>query len=518
LNAATNRGLLGALLTVGSNTVLSRILGLVRDVVIARLFGAGSGADAFFVAFRIPNFMRRLFAEGAFSQAFVPILSEYRSAKDIADVRDLIAHTAGLLGAVVLALTIIGVVAAPILVAVFAPGFVGAEAGKLELTATMLRITFPYLLFISLAALAAGALNTYERFGAPAFTPVLLNVCIIGCALGLSPHLEEPVIALAWGVALGGVAQLGFQLPFLATLGLLVRPRLARSHKGVTRVLKLMAPAVFGASVGQINLLLDTLIASFLVTGSVSWLYFSDRLMEFPLGVFGIALATVILPRLSKQHVTDSPQAFSDTLDWALRWATLIAIPASVGLAVLAGPLLSTLFQYGEFRGGDVRMASLSLMAYAVGLSGFIFVKILAPGYFSRQDTRTPVRIGIIAMVANIVFNLMLVFSLAHVGLALATGLSAMLNAALLYAGLRRDKVYMPREGWMRFNLAIIAASIVMGGAVGFMAGPLDGWLSATLIERAVHLTALVVGGAACFGLCALLFGVRPRHLRRPGL
>lgn len=518
MNAKPKRGLLGALFTVGGNTIASRILGLARDIIIARLFGAGSGADAFFVAFRIPNFLRRLFAEGAFSQAFVPVLSEYRARRDEREVQDLVAHTAGTLGLALLVLTLVGVFAAPVLIAVFAPGFVTADGNKLELAADMLRITFPYLLFISLTALAGGVLNTFERFGPPAFTPVLLNISMIGCALGLAPFLDEPVMALAWGVALGGVAQLLFQFPFLARLGLLVRPRLSRGHEGVKRILKLMGPAVFGASVGQLNLLLDTVLASFLVTGSVTWLYFSDRLMEFPLGVFGIALATVILPRLSSEHATARPEAFSATLDWALRWGVLIAVPASVGLGVLAGPLLATLFQYGQFSGGDVRMASLSLTAYAIGLSGFILVKILAPGYFARQDTRTPVRIGIIAMVANAVFNLALVFTLAHAGLALATAMSAMLNAGLLYRGLRTTGVYAPLPGWGRFFLAVMLAALAMGLFVDWFAGPLSLWLSSDLQWRVTHLAMVVPAGAVVFGLTALILGVRPGQLRRPGV
>ncbi len=518
LKTLRKAGLLASLLTVGSNTVVSRILGLIRDITIARLFGAGSGADAFFVAFRIPNFLRRLFAEGAFSQAFVPVLSEYRANRSHDEVVGLVAHTVGALGGVLTLVTVAGVVLAPAVVAIFAPGFIEASDEKWELTVTMLRITFPYILFISLTALAGGVLNTYGRFGPPAFTPVLLNISIIGCALGLSPYLDEPVTALAWGVAVGGITQLAFQFPFLARVGLLVRPRLSRGHEGVKRILRLMAPAIFGASVGQINLLLDTLLASFLVTGSVSWLYFSDRLMEFPLGVFGIALATVILPRLSTEHATDEPEKFSQTLDWALRWAVLIAIPSSVALAVLAGPMLTTLFQYGAFSPGDVRMASLSLMAYAIGLSGFIFVKVLAPGYFARQDTKTPVKVGIIAMVANLVFNLMLVFTLAHAGLALATALSSMVNAGLLYRGLRQSGVYTPGEQWGRFALAVVVSAIVMGAVVHLLAGPLSDWFAAELTERALHLAGLVVSGAVCYALCVLVFGIRPRHLRRPGL
>ena len=398
-------------------TTISRVLGLVRDVVIANYFGAKEGTDAFFVAFRIPNFFRRLFAEGAFSQAFVPVLSEYKTQRTDDDVKGLIDNVAGYLGGAVLLISIIGVVCAPVIVMIFAPGFL-AIPGRYDLTVTMLRITFPYLLFISLTAFAAGIFNTYGRFGVPAFTPVLLNLSLIMAAIGLAPMLEQPVIALAWGVLIGGMVQLGFQVPFLWRLKRLPRPRLRRQHEGVRRIFRLMLPAVFGVSVTQINLLVDTLIASFLVTGSVSWLYYSDRLVEFPLGVFGVALATVILPSLSQRHAEGSAEVFSHTLDWALRWVMVIGAPAMLGLILLAGPMLTTLFQYGAFQDHDVTMASRSLMAYTVGLLGYILIKILAPGFYARQDTRTPVRIGIIAMVANIVLNIILVFPLAHAGLA----------------------------------------------------------------------------------------------------
>ncbi|MEE8286269.1 MAG: murein biosynthesis integral membrane protein MurJ, partial [Gammaproteobacteria bacterium] len=345
--------------------MVSRVLGLVRDVIIAWVFGASQGnTDAFFVAFRLPNFLRRLFAEGAFSQAFVPILGEYKSQRSHQEVRELTAHVAGTLGAVLLAVTAVGVLAAPVLVMIFAPGFL-ADEEKFALTVQMVRITFPYILFVSLTAFAAGLLNTYGRFGVPAFTPVLLNLALIGAALLLAPLMAEPITALAWGVLIAGLAQLAFQLPFLRRLGLLTMPRFSRAHQGVRRVVRLMMPAAFGASVAQINLLIDTLIASFLVTGSVSWLYYSDRLVEFPLGVFAIAMATVILPNLSQHHARESVESFSDTLDWGLRWVLVVATPSALGLILLADPILTTIFQHGEFSPRDVHMASLSLMAYA---------------------------------------------------------------------------------------------------------------------------------------------------------
>ncbi len=399
-----NRGLLGSSLVVGTMTMLSRVLGLTRDVVFARFIGAEAGADAFFVAFKIPNFLRRLFAEGAFAQAFVPVLSEYRSQGSIAAVKGLIDRVAGCLGLSLILITALAVIGAPVLTAVFAPGFVN-DPVKYQLASDMIRITFPYLLLISLTGLSGAILNSYDRFAVPAFTPVLLNVSLISAAVIVSPYFEVPVMALAWGVFAAGVIQLLFQLPFLMRLGLMPTPKLDWQDAGVKRVLSLMAPAIFGVSVSQINLLLDTVLASFLPTGSVSWLYYSDRLAELPLGVFGIAVATVILPGLSRQHASDSPEKFSETLDWALRLILLIALPAAVALVILAEPILATLFQYGKTTVVDVNMSSLSLQAYAVGLVAFMLIKVLAPGYFARQDMKTPVRIGIIAMASNMVLN-----------------------------------------------------------------------------------------------------------------
>jgi len=513
MGARLSRRLLKSTATVGANTMLSRVLGLVRDVVIAWAFGASRDTDAFFVAFRLPNFLRRLFAEGAFSQAFVPILGEYKSQRSHEEVRELTAHVAGTLGAVLLVVTAIGVLAAPVLVMIFAPGFLANEE-KYSLTVQMVRITFPYILFVSLTAFAAGLLNTYGRFGVPAFTPVLLNLALIGAAVWLAPQMAEPVTALAWGVLVAGIAQLAFQLPFLKRLGLLAAPRLSRAHEGVARIVRLMMPAAFGASVAQINLLIDTLIASFLVTGSVSWLYYSDRMVEFPLGVFAIAMATVILPSLSEQHAEDDAGSFSDTLDWAMRWVVLVATPSALGLALLASPILITLFQYGEFSARDAHMASLSLMAYALGLIGFMMIKVLAPGYFARQDTRTPVRVGIIALVANLVMNLALVVPLKHAGLALATSLAAFINAGLLYRGLRREGVHAARPGWAAFIAKVAIANLAMSAFLIYVRGDVSLWIAADLSERVTRLALVVIGGACVYAACLVGAGIRPRHLR----
>ena len=510
------RPLFASIATTGANTLLSRVLGLVRDIVIARAFGASAGADAFFVAFRIPNLLRRLFAEGAFSQAFVPVLSEYREQRGHEEVRELAACVSGVLGAVLLGMSVLGVAAAPLLVLVFAPGFLDAGT-QYELAVQMLRITFPYLLFISLTSFAAGILNACGRFGVPAFTPVLLNLSLIGATLWLAPRMAEPVVALAFGVLIAGVAQLAFQLPFLAALRMLVVPRLRWAHEGVKRIMRLILPAAFGASVAQINILIDTLIASFLVTGSISWLYFSDRVVELPLGVFGIAIATVILPSLSARHARAERDAFSHTLDWALRCVVLIAVPSTLGLVMLSQPILATLFHYGAFTGHDVRMASLSLMAYAFGLAGFMLVKVLAPGFFARQDTRTPVRIGLVALLANLVLNLVLVVPLQHAGLALASALAAYLNAALLFLALRRAGVYRPGPGWRAIGAKTLLACLVMAALLWWFTGESRLWLEMAGEERAARLVALVAGGALAYLLSMAALGLRLRDLRAPG-
>ncbi|MDX1594770.1 MAG: murein biosynthesis integral membrane protein MurJ, partial [Gammaproteobacteria bacterium] len=463
-------------------------------------------------AFKIPNFLRRMFAEGAFAQGFVPVLSEVKTRRGPGEVRELVDHVAGSLGLVLFVLTAVAVVAAPLLIMLFAPGFIDDD-GRFDLAAGMLRITFPYLLFISLTACAGGILNAYGRFAVPAFTPVLLNLALLGAAWWLAPRMAEPITALAWGVFVAGIAQLAFQLPFLARLGLLPRPRPNFRDPGVRRIMKLMAPALFGASVTQINLLVDTLIASFLVTGSVSWLYYSDRLVEFPLGVFGIAMATVILPSLSQRHAETDPAAFARTLDWALRWVLLVGTPCAVGLVVLAGPILATLFQYGAFTPADVDMASRSLMAYAVGLLGFILVKVLAPGYFARQDTKTPVKIGIVAMATNIVMNLVLVWSLAHAGLALATSIAAFVNAGLLYRGLRRGGVCLHAPGWRGLFARVVLANAALAALLWWGAGDLSDWFGWDAMSRTGHLVAWIAAGGVLYFGVLFASGVRPADL-----
>ncbi len=502
---------------VAQMTLISRLLGFVRDVVIARIFGAGVAADVFFVAFKIPNLFRRLFAEGAFSQAFVPVLTEHKNAGDPDEVIDLVGATTGALALVLFLVVALGVLAAPIFIAVFAPGFI-QDAEKWELASCLLRITFPYLLFISLTALFGSLLNTYGRFALPALTPALLNIALIAAALLLAPRMEQPVVALAIGVLVGGVLQFAVQFGAVLRLGVLRRIRVNFAHSGVRQILRLMGPAVFGVSVGQINLMIDTLIASFLTVGSISWLYYSDRLMEFPLGVFGIALATVVLPSLSKQHAEGEPEAFSATLDWALRLVLIIGLPASLALAILAEPMLSTLFQYGALTEHDVTMAGRSLVAYSAGLVAFILVKVLAPGFYAKQDTRTPVRIGIAAMCTNVVLNLALVVPLAHAGLALATALSAFLNAGLLLKALLANGSYRPGRGWLPYALKVTAAVVIMCLVLSFMTVEQSRWTAAEAPDRALMLAQLIAAGAASYFAALFALGVRPRHFaHRPG-
>ena len=486
----------------------------MRDLVYAHVFGADAHTDAFFVAFKIPNFLRRLFAEGAFATAFVPVLTEYKTKRDFAELKDFVDHLAGALGLVLLTISVLGVLGAPALVSVFAFGWVmGEEHAKLALAADMLRLTFPYLLFISLTAFAGGILNSYQRFAVPAVTPVLLNLALIASALWLAPRMETPIVALAWGVLIAGITQFVFQIPFLRRIHLMPSFKPKFKDAGVRRVMRLMVPALFAVSVTQINLLIDTVLASTLQTGSISWLYYSDRLMEFPVGILGVALGTVILPHLSRKEAEAAPQAFSHTLDWGLRTTIILGVPAAIGLVLLAGPLIATLFLSDVFLPNDVIQARLSLMAYSSGLLAFILIKVLAPGYYARQDTKTPVKIGVIAMVSNMVLNLLLIWSLAHAGLALATSLSAYLNAGLLLIGLQRAGVYTPEAGWFALWIKVAAGCITMGVVLWLGSPSLDAWLTASLLQRVWWLASLIAAGALSYFLVLFMFGFRPRHL-----
>ena len=514
-----NTGLLRAGIIVSAMTFLSRVLGLVRDVVVARLMGDGAAADVFFLVNKIPNFLRRLFAEGAFAQAFIPVLTEQQAKKDNAALIEFIGKVTGTLGIIVFFTAIVGVIGSPVIAALFGTGWFidylnnEPEGAKFELAAVMLKITFPYLFFVALTALSGAILNAVNKFSVAAFTPVLLNIAIISCALLLSPRFEEPAFGLAWGVFVGGVAQLTFQIPFLLKEGLLVKPSWGWSHPQVTKVRRLMIPALFGVSVSQINLLLDTLIASFLVTGSMSWLYYSDRLLEFPLGLFGIAIATVILPTLSRNHIGKNPEAFQQNIDWAVRAVCFVGFPAAAGLGVLAEPILKVIFERGAFTSQTAIMASFSLTAYAIGLVGFMLVKVLAPGFFSRQDTKSPVKFGIICMVANMAFNLILVIPLAYIGLALATSLSGLLNAGLLYYALRRDKVYVLSQQTKAFILrSLISTALMVLGLRIFMNH--SDFNNGNSLEQVILLASGVLGAGLIYIFSSFFVGIRPRQLK----
>ncbi|GAD01544.1 MULTISPECIES: murein biosynthesis integral membrane protein MurJ [Agarivorans] len=505
---------------VSAMTLISRILGLARDVVIANLMGAGVAADVFFFANKIPNFLRRLFAEGAFAQAFVPVLTEYKQKSSEDEVRELIAKVSGTLGLAVTIVTLFGIIGSPLIAALFGTGWFiswlndGPDAAKFELSAFLLKITFPYLWFVTFTGLSGAILNAFGRFAVAAFTPVLLNVAVISFAIFVSPNLEQPEVGLAMGVFFGGLIQFLFQLPFLFRLKLLQKPSWGWKHPGVVKIRTLMIPALFGVSVSQINLLLDTLIASFLITGSISWLYYSDRLLEFPLGLFGIAIATVILPSLSQRHVDKSPQQFQQTMDWAVRMVCFLGIPATVGLALLGQPILQVLFMRGAFDQQDVLNASYSLMAYSGGLLFFMLVKVLAPGYYSRQDTKTPVKIGIIAMASNMGFNLIFAIPYGYIGLAIATALSALLNASLLYRGLHKQGVYKLGSPTLVCIVKILVASTLMGGLIVWLSPLAEQWFALSWIDSVWQL--LICVAAAVISYLVLLFclGIRLAHLK----
>jgi putative peptidoglycan lipid II flippase len=505
--------LLRALAAISSLTFVSRVLGYARDFFIARLFGASLATDAFFVAFKIPNLLRRLFAEGAFSQAFVPILAEQKN-NNPSEVRDLIDRVATLLSIALVIAAALGMAAAPLIVYVTAPGF-AAEPEKFALTVELLRITFPYIIFISLVSLSAGILNTWNRFSIPALTPALLNVAFIVGAVFFADSFDPPVLVLAWAVFAGGLLQLGLQIPVLARLGLLPRWRLDLRHPGVRRILFLIVPAAFGVSVSQVSQLINQVFASFLVTGSVSWLYYADRLMEFPAGMLGVAVGTILLPSLSRYHAGDAREEYSRLLDWGLRVTLVLALPAAAALAVLAIPLIATLFHYGRFGVEDAWMTRQALVAYSVGLVGMILVKILAPGFYARQNVVTPVRIGIATLVATQVMNLAFIGPLKHAGLALAIALGACLNAALLYRHLRAQQIYSPQAGWGAFALKIAVAVAVMAVALYFAMGAPQWWLAAAWQAKLAALVALVVLGAAVYAGCLFAMGFRLRQFSR---
>jgi putative peptidoglycan lipid II flippase len=516
-------GLLRASAAFGSMTLLSRIAGFVRDMLQARLFGASAAMDAFLIAYRIPNFLRRIFAEGSFAQAFVPVYSELKQKGDTAALRDFLDHVAGALCAVVLLVTALGMLLAPWLAELFMAG-APAVPGKGEQIAAMLRITFPYLFFISLTSLAGAVLNSHGRFALPALTPVLHNVAVIAAMLALAPLFAVPPMALAWGVLAAGVLQFALLWPALGRFGLRPRLRLQRGHPGVRRVATLMLPTLFSSSVAQINLLVGTVFAAWLATGSQSWLYLAERLAEFPLGLFGVAIGTVILPHLARRHADTDAEGYSAALDWGLRTVLLVALPAGLGLGLLAEPITAAVFQYGRFTPYDTRMASWAVLAMSLGVPAFMLSKVLAPAFYARQDTRTPMRVAIVTVLANLLLTVALVTPLwlngiegGHAGIALATSLAGLLNATLLWRALRRAGLHRPRPGWAGYLLRLAFACAAMGAVLLWLRAAAGDWTALPPVPRIGWLVATIAAGAASYGAALLLGGWRPHALREHG-
>ena len=506
--------LLKSLAAVSSMTMFSRVLGFARDAIVARVFGAGMATDAFFVAFKLPNLLRRIFAEGAFSQAFVPILAEYKSKQGEEATRLFVSYVSGLLTLALALVTVAGIVGAHWVILVTAPGFVDT-ADKFALTEQLLRITFPYILLISLASLAGAILNTWNRLSVPAFAPTLLNISMIGFALFAVPYFHPPVLALAWAVTVGGVLQLLYQLPHLKKIGMLVLPRINFRDAGAMRVMKQMGPAIVGVSVSQISLIINTIFASFLVSGSVSWMYYADRLMEFPSGVLGVALGTILLPSLSRSFASGNHQEYNRLMDWGLRLCFLLALPSAVALGILAEPLIAALFQYGKFNAFDAVMTQRALVAYSVGLTGLIVVKVLAPGFYSRQDIKTPVKIAIVTLIMTQVMNLAFIGPLKHAGLSLSIGLAACLNASLLYWQLRKQKIFQPEPGWARFLIRLVIAVLVMAGALIGMMMVMPAWDIGSMPYRILRLLAVVCVGVVAYFATLAVLGFRVKDFAR---
>ncbi len=507
---------LRTLAKVSSLTMVSRVLGFVRDTIIARSFGSGMATDAFFVAFKLPNLLRRIFAEGAFSQAFVPILAEYKQTRSKEATAQFIQYISGMLTFALVIVTAIGMLAAPIILYITAPGFAD-DANKFDLSVQMLQITFPYILLISLSSLVGSVLNTYHQFTIPAFTPTFLNISFIVFALYLAPYFDPPVLALAWAVFVGGILQLFFQLPYLYKLGLFRLPKIDFKDAAVNRVLRHMVPAILGVSVAQVSLVVNTIFASFLVSGSVSWMYYADRLMELPTGVLGVALGTILLPTLSKYAAGKDTEQFSALLDWGIRLCMVLALPAAVGLAVLSFPLVATLFMYGKFSMNDALMTQYALVAYSFGLVGLILVKVLAPGFYARQNIKTPVKVAIFTLAMTQIMNLMFVWHLKHVGLALAIGLGACLNAFILYVLLRKHKIYTPSAGWLLFLTKLLVAITIMG--VGLWWAQVQTiyplvW-NVSGMQKMIQLGILIGIGCVLYFVSLGLMGFRARHFKR---
>lgn len=518
---ASRSSLLRSTSVFSAMTLLSRIAGFARDALQSRIFGSSAAMDAFVIAYRIPNYLRRIFAEGSMQMAFVPVLNEIRERGDEAALKEFIDRMAGALFAVVFVVSGLGMLAAPLIAGLFAPGSID-EPGKYALIVDMLRITFPYLLFISMMALVASVLNSFGKFALPAVTPVLHNITVIAAMLWLAPHFEVPAKALAWGVLAAGVLQLLVLWPALGRLGLRPTLKPGFSNPDVRRVAKLMVPTLFSSSVAQLNLLVGTVFASVLATGSQTWLYLSDRLVEFPLGLFGVAIGTVILPHLSRRHAATDADGYSAALDWGLRLALLVGVPAALGLLLLAEPLTSVVYQGGKFTAHDTRMAAISLSAMSIGIPAFMLSKVLSPAFYARQDTRTPMRAAIYTVIANVVMTVAFTLPLwlndidgAHGGIALATGLAGIFNAWLLWRYLRRDGLLRPRPGWGRHLIRIATGCMAMTAVVLAISWHVGDWTTIDDPWRRVGwLLAVVAAGALAYGVALIAMGLRPRDLR----
>lgn len=503
---------------VSAMTMLSRVLGLVRDIVLLNVFGAGKDFDTFVVAFRIPNFFRRLFAEGAFSQAFIPVLTEYKTSKTHAEVQILISRVFGCLLTAMSLLTFVAMVAAPAIIYLYAPGFHN-DPEKFDLAVDMFRLTIPYLMFMSLTAFASSILNSYGSFASPAFSPVLLNIAMIAGAWWLTPFMAEPIMALGWAVVVAGVLQLAIQIPELWKKNLLIPPKVDFKHEGVDRILKLMLPALFGVSVTQINLLLNTIWASFMQDGSVSWLYSAERMTELPLGLIGVAIGTVILPSLSARHAEQDQAKFKSMIDWAAKIIMLVGIPASIALFMLSTPIIQALFQRGEFTLEDTHMTALALQCMSAGVISFMLIKVFAPGFYAQQDTKTPVRVGLMAVAANAILNVVFIgfFKLIdwhaeHMALALASSGSALVNAGMLYFYLHKRNIYRFGAHWKKLGFQFLVANITMIAALAYALT----WYQSDIAQwlRIAEVVGLCVLGVAAYVIGLLITGFRPRHLK----
>ena len=503
---------------VSAMTMLSRVLGLVRDVVLLNVFGAGKDFDTFVVAFRIPNFFRRLFAEGAFSQAFIPVLTEYKTSRTHAEVQILISRVFGCLATFMTTLTMIAIIAAPVIMYIYAPGFHGDEA-KFALATDMFRLTIPYLLFMSLTAFASSILNSYGSFSTPAFAPVLLNIAMIAGALWLTPFMAEPIMALGWAVVIAGILQLAIQIPELWRKNLLIPPKVDFKHEGVDRIMKLMLPALFGVSVTQINLLLNTVWASFMQDGSVSWLYSAERMTELPLGLIGVAIGTVILPSLSTQHTEKNPEKFRGMMDWAAKVIVLVGLPASIALFMLSTPIIQALFERGQFTFEDTQMTALALQCMSGGVIAFMLIKVFAPGFYAQQDTRTPVRVGLMAVAANAILNVIFIgffklihWEAEHMALALASTGSAMVNAGLLYFYLHQRNIFRFGAHWKKIFLQFMFANVVMIAALAYALSWYNGDVSQWM--RVLEVLILCVVWVVAYLAALVAAGFRPRHIK----